>query len=125
MWGGIVSPARDSPAAETGRRGWRETGPVTGRPPLPEFRPPRAENAEAGKPPGGGPVKAEPPAGGTAQEWRKVARRLARVAAELEALAGELPEGEAAPEQAKAMRSEVGRISQHTGVFKRRLGIGK
>ena len=95
-------------------------------PPAPEFRPPSlpaaepAAEAAAGEAPG-------PQAGavGSAQEWRKLTRRLDRLARELEVLVGELPAGEPPAEQAKAMRSGLGRISQHAGALKRRLGIGK
>jgi len=114
---------------------------MTSPPPLPEFRPPNPADAEPVKaapaPKAGGPAptttstgtaaapRAEPGAGGSAQEWKALTRRFERLAKDLAALVEQLPAGEVPAEHAKALRSTVGRVGQHAGVLKRRLNIGK
>lgn len=58
------------------------------------------------------------------EDWNQLARQLTKIAERLEALAATPPPGQPDPRETKALMSAVGRISQHTGVLKKLLGIG-
>jgi hypothetical protein len=56
------------------------------------------------------------------KDWPALARRLAKVAADLKAIAAnDLPDGEPDPDTLKAVRRALNNISQHTGKFKKEL----